>query len=29
MIMGQMHSVGGLLIDEPVPAQPIHIKMKI
>lgn len=29
MIMGQMHSVGATVIDDPVVPQPVHVKLKI
>lgn len=29
MIMGQMHSVGATVIDEPIVPEPVHVKLKI
>lgn len=29
MIMGQMHSLGGIISDEPVVPTPINVKLKI
>jgi hypothetical protein len=29
MIMGQMHTLGGIIIDEPNVPNPIHVKLKI
>jgi hypothetical protein len=29
MIMGQMHTLGGTMIDEPIVAPPISVKLKL
>lgn len=29
MIMGQMHSLGGVITDDPIVPAPINVKMKI
>lgn len=29
MIMGQMHTVGGIITDDPVVPTPINVKLKI